>query len=223
MKPKRYYPTFLMIFAFTFCGFGDYFLAINSKKHGDLFFMIGLLGFLVAQLTFTYMFKFKKGRYNESAAIFNIFYLLPFLMYAIILCIALQIWTLNIVLIVAVPFYALAICSMATSATTSFFANNFTILSFLRLFGSISFVASDSILAIGAFTNYYKLLHIPSNIVSVAIMLTYWTALYSFAVSFEEIYQDENISTEDIKQNIQESNSESNIDEIESDIVYSEI
>eukprot|EP01080_Neovahlkampfia_damariscottae_P000278 gene278-6693_t len=190
MKKGMTYPLYLNIFAFIFCGFGDFFLAINATQNTELHFKLGILAFLIAQLSFTYMFKFKIGKYNETSPNFNLLYFLPFLIYGVSLVVILKVWELNFVLRIAVPIYALAICSMATSATTSLFANNITLLSLLRVSGSISFIFSDSLIAIGAFSKYYQVYNVPSNIVKVTIMITYWIALYFFAISFEEIYQE---------------------------------
>jgi uncharacterized membrane protein YhhN len=172
---------FLNTFAFIMCGFGDLFLCIKSfvQQNQKIYFLLGIFFFLVAQITFSYLFSLhvKNGKLEYSKL--SIFTWFPFLLLSSALLNVLNILTLEKVLMYAITFYSIAITIMAWRAAVR--------KSKWRLIGSLIFILSDSLIAVRTFTTYHSDLNISNEIVSFAIMSTYWVALYLFSTTFCEL------------------------------------
>jgi len=154
----------LIISALLFSWLGDITLEFQWVK--DIFFMIGLSCFLVAQIFYIVAFFSTKG---ENILLFKkIYLLLPVVAYGILVIFLLYggLGEMKIPVII----YTVVILTMLTSALNR--EKKVNRLSYiLVLVGAILFVLSDSMIAIDKF-------RYPFALSGVAIMLTYITAQY---------------------------------------------
>jgi uncharacterized membrane protein YhhN len=151
----------LLLFALLFSWVGDM-LLLNSEN--ELYFMLGLGAFLLAHLA--YIFCFRKLRYNRLK--FDITTAIPFMLYAAVLFILILPGLGD--MLFPVLMYALTITIMGiTAALRKKTTNTYSYI--LVLIGAVSFIVSDSIIAI----NKFKL---PFAGAPICIMLTYCIAQY---------------------------------------------
>ena len=131
--------------ALIFSMAGDIFLMFSSK--GQLFFIAGLSAFLVAHLIYVAFFlKMEKRRG------INLQVIIPLLSYYTVFMYML--WDgLQGPLIAAVPIYALVLLMMAYTAIEASKSLNKTD-STLLVAGALSFVFSDSLIGLNAFTSF---------------------------------------------------------------------
>lgn len=154
--------------AFLFSLLGDSFLMFVEK--GMIFFELGLASFLVAQIS--YIFLFKQSLKNSGAEPFlrkNLLYLIGYFLYGFIIY-SMLFNALDIVLKIAVFVYMLALLGMSVMALNRFSTVNQR--SFWLVYsGSILFVISDSLIAIDKFLS-----PIPND--RLWVMSTYIAAQY---------------------------------------------
>jgi uncharacterized membrane protein YhhN len=158
----------MIISAFVCSWLGD--VTLQLQQFNDLFFMIGLCGFLVAQVLYLAAFFSTPGR---NVLFFRkIYLLLPVVLYGIILLYFLYngLGDMRIPVII----YAAVILTMLTAALNRRKKVNRQSY-ILVLIGAVLFVLSDSMIAIDKFAYPFLL----SRIV---IMTTYITAQYLIAV-----------------------------------------
>lgn len=149
------------VFALVFSFFGDILLLFS----GELFFMGGLVSFLMAHFLFI---KIVISRIKEVNFLKALFSAIPFLA-----VFGFLIFTLKDSLhemLAPVIIYGLTI---STFGAVSFldFLNSKSKKSFLMLFGAVIFMISDSLLAINKFYN-------PAHILEAFVMITYVLAQY---------------------------------------------
>lgn len=157
---------FLLIVALLFSWAGDVAL-LNSEK--EMYFMIGLAAFLCAHIA--YIFVFRKLSDNTVKAKPRYVYWIPFFVYAILLL--LIVYPSLGDMLLPVLMYAIAISAMGIAAAER--KNKTNTYSFiLVLTGAVSFILSDSLIALNRF---YK----PLDFASIEIMLTYIIAQYNIA------------------------------------------
>ena len=131
--------------ALVFSMAGDIFLMFSSK--GQLFFIAGLSAFLVAHLIYVAFFLNIKKRRG-----INLQVIIPLLSYYIVFMYML--WDgLQGPLVVAVPIYALVLLMMAYTAIQASKSLNRND-SILLIAGALSFVFSDSLIGLNAFTSF---------------------------------------------------------------------
>lgn len=137
----------LTVFAFVFSWFGDIFMMFAAKP---LFFEAGILGFLVAQVL--YIFVFLRTIHLSGKKPYlkkNPFWLLAYLGYGIIMYILLF-PHLTDVLKIAIFLYVVAILTMSATALNRY-GNGHPVSFSLVFAGSLLFVVSDSLIAINRF------------------------------------------------------------------------
>ncbi len=158
----------MILSALVFSWLGDVTLEFQQKN--DLFFMIGLSCFLIAQVIYLIAFFSTKG---ENVIFFKKIYLiLPVILYGVIVIYILYdgLGDMKIPVII----YTAVILTMLTSALNrekKVNRNSYI----LVLVGAIFFILSDSILAINKFGYQFDL-------AGIANMLTYITAQYLIAI-----------------------------------------
>jgi uncharacterized membrane protein YhhN len=158
----------MIMCALVFSWFGDVTLEFQAKN--DLFFMIGLSCFLIAQVIYLIAFFSTKG---ENVLFFKKIYLiLPVILYGVIVIYILYdgLGDMKIPVII----YTAVILTMLTSALNrekKVNRNSYI----LVLVGAIFFILSDSILAINKFGYQFDL-------AGIANMLTYIIAQYLIAI-----------------------------------------
>jgi uncharacterized membrane protein YhhN len=158
----------MIMSALLFSWFGDVTLEFQTKN--DIFFMIGLACFLIAQLIYLVAFFSIKG---QNVLFFNkIYLLLPVIVYGVFV-ISLLYKGLG-EMKVPVIIYTMVILTMLTSALNREKKVNRQSYIFV-LSGAILFVLSDSMIAIDKF-GY------PFALSGIAIMITYITAQYLIAI-----------------------------------------
>jgi len=158
----------MIIAALVFSWLGDVSLEIQVKA--DIFFMVGLSCFLLAQIIYLIAFFSTKG---ENVLFFKKIYLiLPVLLYGVIIILILYKGLGDMK--VPVIFYTAVILAMLTSAVNREKKVNRQSY-ILVLVGAVFFILSDSILAINKFGYQFDLARI-------ANMLTYITAQYLIAI-----------------------------------------
>ncbi|MFN0275961.1 MAG: lysoplasmalogenase [Chitinophagales bacterium] len=156
----------LVFLALFLSWLGDIFLL---KSETEMYFILGLGAFLFAHVA--YLFAFRKLVYKTEKRKVGILSVLPFLIYAVVL-IAFIFSSLGEML-VPVLAYAVAITAMGiASAMRKGRTNTYSF--YLVLSGAISFILSDSGIAINRF-------HKPFDAAPVFIMLTYIIAQYNIA------------------------------------------
>lgn len=147
--------------------------------------MTGIFFFLLAQLSFAYLFSinYKGDSFSLSTPI-AFASIIPFLLVSIPpFIIFTQGGKLVGFLFYAVLFYVIAISIMGWRSLAR---ASFSKFGWIRVFGSFIFILSDLMIAFGVFTDYYHKYSIPPTLVSFCIMSTYWISLYCFTYSFQE-------------------------------------
>ncbi len=149
------------VMALELCFFGDVFLMFS----GELFFIAGLVSFLIAHVLFI---KIVISRIKEVNFLKMISSAIPFLALFSFLIFILKdslhemLWPVII--------YGLTIATFGTVSLIDFL-NTKSKKSLLMLFGAIIFMISDSLLAINKFYN-------PAHVLEVIVMVTYVLAQY---------------------------------------------
>jgi len=158
----------LAVVAFIFSWFGD--LLLMFSELGFVYFMLGLVSFLGAQIVYIILFlRTIKLSGKKSFLKKNPFWLIAYIAYGLIIYIVLY-NALDGVLKIAVFVYIMAILSMSSMALNRF--GNGHPISFTYVFiGSILFILSDSLIAINKF-----LVAIPLE--GIFVMTTYISAQY---------------------------------------------
>ncbi len=149
------------VMALELCFFGDVFLMFS----GELFFIAGLVSFLIAHVLFI---KIVISRIKEVNFLKMISSAIPFLA-----SFSLLIYTLKDSLhemLWPVIIYGLTIATFGTVSLIDFLHTK-SKKSLLMLFGAIIFMISDSLLAINKFYN-------PAHILDITVMITYVLAQY---------------------------------------------
>jgi uncharacterized membrane protein YhhN len=151
--------TYILALLFSFMG--DFFLIFE----GELYFIVGLVSFLIAHLFFI---KIVFGRLQKSTISKILVSIFPFLTLFLFLIFFLK-DTLN-ELLIPVIIYGFTISIFGVVAMLDY-VNTKTTQSFLMFVGALIFISSDSILAINKFYN-------TTQIFGVLIMITYIIAQY---------------------------------------------
>jgi uncharacterized membrane protein YhhN len=151
--------TYILALLFSFMG--DFFLIFE----GELYFIVGLVSFLIAHLFFI---KIVFGRLQKSTISKILVSIFPFLTLFLFLIFFLK-DTLN-ELLIPVIIYGFTISIFGVVAMLDY-VNTKTTQSFLMFVGALIFISSDSILAINKFYN-------TTQIFGVLIMITYIVAQY---------------------------------------------
>jgi len=151
--------TYILALLFSFMG--DFFLIFE----GELYFIVGLVSFLIAHLFFI---KIVFGRLQKSTISKILVSIFPFLTLFLFLIFFLK-DTLN-ELLIPVIIYGFTISIFGVVAMLDY-VNTKTTQSFLMFVGALIFISSDSILAINKFYN-------TTQIFAVLIMITYIVAQY---------------------------------------------
>ena len=151
--------TYMLALLFSFMG--DFFLIFE----GELYFIVGLVSFLIAHLFFI---KIVFGRLQKSTISKILVSIFPFLTLFLFLIFFLK-DTLN-ELLIPVIIYGFTISIFGVVAMLDY-VNTKTTQSFLMFVGALIFISSDSILAINKFYN-------TTQIFGVLIMITYIVAQY---------------------------------------------
>lgn len=149
------------VMALELCFFGDVLLMFEGK----LFFIAGLVSFLLAHFLFI---KIVIGRIQKTSIIKIITSIIPFLIFFCLLIFTLK-DSLNEMLL-PVIIYGLTISIFGVVSLIDF-QNTRSKKSMLMLIGAIVFMVSDSVLAINKFYN-------PMHIFEVIVMITYLLAQY---------------------------------------------
>lgn len=149
------------VMALELCFFGDVFLMFS----GELFFMAGLVSFLIAHVLFI---KIVLNRIQKTNLLQVISSAIPFLAVFSLLIFTLKdslhemLWPVII--------YGLTIATFGTVSLIDFLDTK-SKKSLLMLIGAIIFMVSDSVLAINKFYN-------PAHVLEVIVMATYVLAQY---------------------------------------------
>jgi len=151
----------LYVLALIFSFFGDVFLMFS----GELYFIIGLISFLIAHLLFIKIVINQIQKQSISKVIIST---IPFLVLFLGLILFLKDFLNN--LLIPVIIYGLTICTFGTVSLINYLSTK-SRKSLLMLIGSIIFITSDSVLAINKFYN-------SSHLFEVIIMITYILAQY---------------------------------------------
>ncbi len=152
------------VIALGFSFFGDVLLMFS----GELFFIFGLVSFLIAHLLFIKIVLTRIQKYPLSKVIFSI---IPFLIVFSLLLLLLFILknSLN-EMFVPVVIYGFTISTFGAVSLLDYL-NGKSSKSLLMLLGAIVFIVSDSVLAINKFYN-------PTHLNEVIIMATYISSQY---------------------------------------------
>lgn len=151
----------LYVLALIFSFFGDVFLMFS----GELYFIIGLISFLIAHLLFI---KIVINQTQKQSILKVIISTIPFLVLFLGFILFLKNSLNN--LLIPVIIYGLTICTFGTVSFINYLSTK-SRKSLLMLIGSIIFITSDSVLAINKFYN-------SSHLFEVIIMITYILAQY---------------------------------------------
>lgn len=150
-------PGMLLFVSLLFCAAGDVALGLE----GERFFIIGLVFFLVAQVflivTFSRDLKKRRSRLPIIAAL---------IAYGTVMAFVLKPWLGE--LMIPVLFYIAVITTMGVFAALRASESR------LVLYGALSFIVSDSLIAINVFTTW-----IPAS--GYLVMTTYYLALFLIA------------------------------------------
>ena len=151
----------LYVFALIFSFLGDVFLMFS----GELYFIIGLVSFLIAHLLFIKIVINQIQKQPISKVIISI---IPFF----VLFLGLILFLKNFLddLLIPVIIYGLTICTFGTVSLINYLSTK-SKKSLLMLVGAIVFISSDSVLAINKFYN-------SSHLLEIIIMITYVLAQY---------------------------------------------
>lgn len=155
---------FLMITALVFSWFGDILLDLTAK--GELFFLAGLLSFMVTQILYTVLFAVTTGPVRVSASL--ILLLIPVAVYGILLLG----WLYPDLGAMRIPVtvYAMVILTMLAFSLIRAVRGN-SAGRYLVLSGALLFVISDSLIAISRFAH-------PFAFSGVLIMTSYITGQF---------------------------------------------
>lgn len=165
----------MILSAFIFSWLGD--VTLQLQKFYDLFFMIGLCCFLVAQVLYLTAFFSTPGR---NVLFFRKVYLiLPVLVYGVVLLYFLY-DGLGDMRIPVIIYAAVILTMLAAALNRQDKVNRQSYI--LVLIGAVLFVLSDSMIAIDKFAY-------PFLLARVAIMTTYVTAQYLIAVGCLKQYE----------------------------------
>lgn len=149
------------VIALEFSFFGDVLLMFSGK----LFFMAGLLSFLMAHILFI---KIVINQIQKTSILKVIIASIPFLMLFLGLMFVLR-NSLN-ELLIPVIIYGLTISTFGIVSLINYLQKK-SLKSFLMLVGAVVFISSDSLLAINKFYN-------SNEVFEVLIMITYIVAQY---------------------------------------------
>jgi len=149
------------VLALIFSLMGDVFLMFE----GELYFIVGLVSFLIAHLFFI---KIVFDRLQKSTISKVLFSISPFLTLFLLLIFFLKDFLNE--LLIPVIIYGFTISTFGVVAMLDY-VNTKTTQSFLMFVGAVIFISSDSILAINKFYN-------TTQIFAVLIMVTYIVAQY---------------------------------------------
>lgn len=149
------------VIALEFSFFGDVLLMFSGK----LFFMAGLLSFLMAHILFI---KIVINQIQKTSILKVIIASIPFLMLFLGLMFVLR-NSLN-ELLIPVIIYGLTISTFGIVSLINYLQKK-SLKSFLMLVGAVVFISSDSLLAISKFYN-------SNEVFEVLIMITYIVAQY---------------------------------------------
>jgi uncharacterized membrane protein YhhN len=167
INTREFRRDFFIYLAFLFSWTGDLFLMVAHSN--EMLFYAGVGGFFLAQLSYIKAFLETGSKAKSGFLFMNPAWALPFLIYlAIMLYFILG--GMHGVMIPVIVIYAVSLISMSMSALNRkglVSTNSFQ----LVFFGSVSFVISDSMIALNKF---YE--DIPRS--SFLIMLTYFVAQY---------------------------------------------
>jgi uncharacterized membrane protein YhhN len=166
----------LMLAGLFFCWMGDVLLMFESRL--PIFFILGLASFLMGHIFYIFYFN-KIPNKTEKTQRGNLLMLLPVAIYVAVLLNLLypSLGPLKIPVIV----YALVLGSMLSIALLQYQKIAFNI-AFLFVAGAISFVISDSLLALNKF-------HKPFSQSGFFIMLTYCLAQYLIVMGGIKLYK----------------------------------
>jgi uncharacterized membrane protein YhhN len=176
--------------AFVFCGLGDLFLELRKfdSDRNTLHFILGIASFMIAQMTFAYLFSQRVG--PGGKVVYSTWTILAWIPFLLLMCPVMIIiligGKLNYMMITPVFLYATAISTMGWRALVKSREKYGSI----RLIGSVVFIFSDSCIALDTFTDLRTKLKIPVTFVGFVIMFTYWIALYCFTYSFASYSED---------------------------------
>ncbi len=166
------YSTFqknkVMGYGFLFCAIGDLFLQLDDSLHFDLYFIIGLVSFLIGHHIFTLAFRLQKCKnISPYAMVFR-----TILLVIMVLVLKPVVTAINLtgdsVLAVAVVYYGCAISLMADASFSIYHSYGNT----YALLGSLVFVLSDSLLAFHKFV--FELNALGGT---TAVLFTYYLAI----------------------------------------------
>lgn len=160
----------IVLSALTFSWIGDLLLIFTNNN--QWFFISGLLSFLIAHIFYIYLFsKLETPKTHKKNSLFWIgIFLIIFYLITILNLLLPSLGPLKM----PVSFYAVTISIMLSFAWRGFISWNNNSRYYI-LFGAISFIVSDSLLAINKF-------QAPINNAAILIMLTYLFA--QFAIVF---------------------------------------
>lgn len=151
----------IYILALIFSFFGDVFL----MYHGELYFMVGLISFLIAHLFFI---KIVVNKIRESKISNVVFSVSPFLILLLFLIFFLNPYLKD--LLIPVIIYGVVISIFGMVAVLDYL-NTHSKKSLFMMFGAILFISSDSLLAINKFYS-------ANDIFAVLVMVTYIMSQY---------------------------------------------
>ena len=161
--------TIPILLAFFFSWTGDMFLMFSGGYENEMFFYLGVAGFLLAQLTYIYVFSKRAETGVPGLVQRKLFWSLPFLAFVAGLFLYL-LPDLEGVMKVVILIYALSLMFMSMLALNR--KHRVAHLSYILVFvGSILFLLSDSMIAINKFS-----VTIPEA--GFWIMLSYMAAQY---------------------------------------------
>ena len=165
---STYQKNKVMGYGFLFCAIGDLFLQLDDTLHYDLYFIIGLISFLIGHHIFTIAFRLQKcNSISPYAMIFR-----TVLLAIMILVLKPVVTAINLtgdsVLACAVVYYGCAIGLMADASYSVYYSYNNS----YALYGSLIFVLSDSLLAFHKFV--FELDFLGGT---TAVLFTYYLAI----------------------------------------------
>lgn len=178
-KPVEKKMVRLAVAAFVCSWFGDVFLMFGGK--GDLYFMLGLSSFLLAQVFYIFLFLRSVKTSGRPSFLKNKpFWLAPYLVYGAGIYILLF-NHLDVVMKISVLVYMIALLSMSALALNRLGAVGRN--SFVPVFaGSVLFVVSDTLIAFDKF-----LAPVPHE--GILIMSTYMLAQYFIMTGLLKQYE----------------------------------
>lgn len=179
----------LLLTALAFSWLGDIILMFSEK--GALYFIIGLVAFLVSHIFYIVVFTKQKSKAKVTANIF--FWLSGVLVLLYLKNMLTLLYPILGDLKIPVTIYAATISLMLIVACRGFFSWN-DHARYLILFGAVCFVVSDSLLAINKFYS-------PLPDASFWIMITYLTAQFCISAGILKLARVENRIRETVSAN----------------------